>query len=130
MAKLTDQDLIDAVEDLGMIAFFPQESKGAVMRELRKMCPNRESLLWTVSTVVAKCDKWPGIAEIRGLLCTRYDAADGIDQPYCTIPGFTPGEQEAKYLERHEEVKRLSAGEDRAAIASLMRSLPAPRKIQ
>jgi hypothetical protein len=71
------------------------------------------------------------MAELRGLLCTRYDAADGIDQPYCTIPGFTPAEQEARYLEqRHEEVKRLSASEDRAAIASLMRSLPAVRKVQ
>lgn len=106
MPKLTPDDLEDAVNDLGMIPFFPRESRASVMRELAKMMPNLPALRWTVETAVAHCRQWPGMAEIRGLLCSRFSPADRIDQPYCTIPGFTAEENEAKYLEQHEEIKQ------------------------
>lgn len=78
------------------------------MRELAAMCPSREALKWLTAEAMAHVTPWPGMAELRGLLCTRYDAADGKDA-YCSLPGYSPGDQEAKYIEQHETLK-LAAG--------------------
>lgn len=101
------QDLRDAVNALSTMRYFPSEGRAAVIVELAKMCPHLEALEWLVSEAVGKISDWPGLAELRGLLCTRYDTADGIDR-YCSLLGYSAEEQEAKYLARHDAVKSLS----------------------
>lgn len=117
--KFNEKDLERACDDLAMLPYFPSESRQSVMRLLALMCPHKEALLWVVAEAVSRAPKWPGPTELRGLLCTRYDAADGKDQPFCSIPGFTPSEMEAKYLAKHEERKMLGAAQDREALALL-----------
>jgi hypothetical protein len=100
----TENDLSEAVEDLAMLPFFPAESRAAVMTLLRKMCPHRTALRWLVAEAVNHVAKWPGPAELRGILCSHYDAADGIDQ-WSSLPGYRAEDAEMKHLEAHEQIQ-------------------------
>jgi hypothetical protein len=102
--KFTDSELEEAVDDLEMLQFFPKESRGAVLTLLRKMVPHKTALTWLISECVNHIGKWPGPAELRGLLCTRYDPADGIDQ-WCSLPGYSAADAEAKTIAEHEQRK-------------------------
>jgi hypothetical protein len=73
------------------------------MRYLAEMCPHREALRWLVRQVVNYAAKWPGLAEVRGILCTRYDPADGIDG-YSTIPGYRADDAEMRYILREQQM--------------------------
>jgi hypothetical protein len=125
--SISTQDLEDAVNDLSMMPYFPTESRAAVMSFLLRICPHRTALQWLVSEAVNRVPKWPGPAELRGLLCTRYDAADGVDG-YCSLPGYSAAEMEAKAIERHEQLKaggweaerlaQLAAGKEPLRIGS------------
>lgn len=102
--KFTKRDLEIACDGLAMLRYFPSGSRGAVMELLANMCPHKEALEWLVAETVNHVADWPGSAELRGLLCTRFDAADGVEG-YTTLPGYTPAEMEARYLEQHERLK-------------------------
>jgi hypothetical protein len=112
MSSIRIDDLNAAVDDLATIPFFPNESRASVMNFLAKICPHRKALVWLAAEATNRVRTWPGLAEIRGLLCTKYDAADGIDG-YCALPGYTPGEMEAKHFEQHEQIKAGSWEADR-----------------
>jgi hypothetical protein len=99
-----EKDLLDAVDDLSTLPYFPADSRGSVLTFLRKACPNRTALRWLVSEAINHLDRWPGLAGLRGILCTRYDAADGIDQ-YCNLPGYRAEDAEAKHYEKHSQLK-------------------------
>lgn len=105
------KDLERAVDDLAMLPFFPNDSRASVMHLLAKMCPSKTALTWLVAETVNRVAKWPGPAELRGLLCMRFDAADGIDG-YCSLPGYTPAEMEARHYEKHEQLKAGSWEQD------------------
>ena len=109
----TEQDLVDAVDELAMLPFFPGESRGAVMTLLRKLCPHRTALRWLVAEAVNHCEKWPGPAELRGILCTRWTPADRVDH-WSTLPGYRAEDQEAKHYERHEQLTSGQALSDEA----------------
>jgi hypothetical protein len=100
--KFTERDLAEAVDALAMMRFFPQESRAQVMLLLSRMCPHREALRWLVTEATSRLSDWPGPGELRGLLCTRYDAADGIDR-YCTLPGYRAEDYEQQHYERHKQ---------------------------
>lgn len=100
----TKRDLELACDQLSMMPFFPSEARGAVMHLLAKMCPHKEALDWLIAECVNRVGRWPGPAELRGLLCTRFDAADGIDG-YCNLPGYTAAEMESRHIEKHEQLK-------------------------
>jgi hypothetical protein len=122
----TERDLEAAVNDLETIPYFPKEGRATVMTHLRRMCPHKRALRWTVDTAVMKCRQWPGISELRGLLCTRFDAADGIDEPNCSIPGYSAEEAEARYIAEHEARKQLErAGPRREEAAQLVKQVAA-----
>lgn len=100
----TPADLEAACDDLAMMEYFPRDSRVSVMSLLRNICPHKPALKWLVAELVNHVGTWPGPAEVRGLLCTRFDPPDGIDQ-YCSLPGYSAQEQEARYLERHTQLK-------------------------
>jgi hypothetical protein len=103
--KFNANDLEKACNDLAMLQYFPHDARASVMALLAKMVPHKRALRWLVSQLVNHVGSWPGPAEVRGLLCTRFDPADGIDQ-WCSLPGFTAEEQEAKHLDRHQQLKQ------------------------
>lgn len=119
--KITQEDLDTAVERMSLMEFFPHDSKGALKAELAAMCPSAEALRWLTTALISGASKWPGIAEVRGLLCSRFDAADGIDRARCSIPGHTAGEAEARFLAGHNERKAVEQREAKFLLNSLKR---------
>jgi hypothetical protein len=109
--EITDRDLAWALAEMSMLKFFPSGESGemaqeAIVRLLRRMVGSREQLRWLVQTLVDRVGHWPGPAEVRGLLCTQYRPADGIEAP-CTLAGYSPADGEAKTATR--DVPRLAA---------------------
>jgi hypothetical protein len=88
-----------------MCVFWKEAMRAPVRALLGRICPHRAALYWLVCEIVNHINEWPGPAELRGLLCTRFDPEDGIDRP-CNLPGYSPDDQEAKYIVRHEQIKR------------------------
>jgi hypothetical protein len=110
--KFTPQDLRRAIDRLKLCAYFPSDpgAQAAAMEMLASMCPHREALEWLVDVFVNRVGSWKGAKELRGVLCSRYKPADGIEA-YSTISGFTPEDSETAYLERHSEFMRLEQSE-------------------
>lgn len=125
-AKFNQRDLEIACDDLATMPYFPHESRASVMRLLVMMCPHREALRWLVDQCVNHVGKWPGLSELRGLLCTRYDPADGVDQP-CSLPGYRPMDFEDQHFERHQMLKSGGFEQDHTALQSLTEGLDTER---
>ncbi len=90
MKKFSNTDISAALDRLGMLEYWP--SSPAVRAEihvlLAKMVPHRKALDWLVDELVNRVGRWPGPAELRGILCSRFGPADGIDA-WSTLPGYT-----------------------------------------
>jgi len=104
--KFTPADLVAAIEDLSMCAYFPSDEgvRAAIMRLLARMVPDRQALLWLVQAYTDRIGKWHGPAELRAVLCTRFRPADGVEA-FSSLPGFRPEDSEEQYLEQHEQQK-------------------------
>ncbi len=118
----TPEDLKVAMAKLGMLDFFPPEpaTRAAIMMLLGKMVPHKRALEWLVNELINHVGKWPGPAEVRGILCSRFDPADGIDH-WSTLPGYSAADGEAKFLldhDRQKQAERLE-GEGLALIRQL-----------
>jgi hypothetical protein len=100
MAEITDRDLGLALAQLSMLRYFPSGESSEMAQEaivglLRRLCGTREQLAWLVSEMVNHVGTWPGPAEVRGLFCSRYKPADGIEAD-CSLPGYSPADGEVK----------------------------------
>lgn len=104
--KFTPRDLDNALDRLKLMKFFPSDpgAQAALWELLGRICPHLEALEWLTFTLIDRVAEWPGAQAIRGLLCTKYDAADGVDA-YCTIPGFRPEDGESRTIEAHQQWK-------------------------
>ena len=125
------KDLENAVEEMTLLRGFPEGEgpRAALVRLLGRMVPHRRALFFLIELVVAHHDRWPGPRELRGLLCTRFDPADGIEM-YAETPGFTAEDNEARFLARQaEEVKFLTAGEMAPESAEMIRLLAEKKKL-
>lgn len=109
--------LMLACDDFAMLDYWREAIRGSVVNYLARLCPHREALRWLVREVTDHVGKWPGPAEIRGILCTRFDPADGVDG-YSTIAGYRPEDAEMRYRLRETEsyAGLLSPGEALAAL--------------
>lgn len=106
VAKFTMDDLDMAIANLSMLKFFPTDAatRAAIRVFLARICLDAEALDWLVSTMVNRIGEWPGPMELRGVLCTRFRPADGIEAD-CSIKGFRPVDAEERQIERHEAIK-------------------------
>ena len=88
MRTFSKDDLLDAVADLSTMKFFPSDpgARVSICRSLAKMMPHYEALRWTIDRLVAMPIPWPGIGELRRLLCTKYGPADGLTAA-SSLPG-------------------------------------------
>ena len=94
--KITNEHLAAALVQLSMLKFFPQgQAQKAVALYLEKLCGTAERLMWLVGELVNHVDEWPGPAEVRGLFCSRFRPADGIEAD-CTLPGYAAADGEVK----------------------------------
>lgn len=72
-------DLSAAISGLAMLKYFPSEPevRAQIKALLARMCPHLEALEWLVATLVNQAGEWPGPAEVRRTLASRYRPADG-----------------------------------------------------
>lgn len=108
--KISQRELLAALDDLKMLKYFPADAgaQASVLHLLARMCPHREALDWLVSACVDNLSEWPGPSNLRGLLCTHFKPADGIERD-CGIPGWRPADLEAKAA--NTEFVPLAAGD-------------------
>ncbi len=128
--KPTKTQIVKAVEDFGMLKYFPSDdaARKAVMRLLAAMVATQADLAWLVSVMVNQVGEWQGPVELRGVLCSRYRPADGIEA-VCAGTGaagvFSPLALEARSELLHAETKLLGAGES-AALLPAAKTIPPP----
>lgn len=103
--KFSENDLKLAIGSLSMLKFFPSDAgaRAAVQKLLAKICPGKFELEWLVDRLIL-LNEWPGPGQVRGLLCTRYKPADGIEAD-CALPGYRPEDYEARALDEHEQLQ-------------------------
>jgi hypothetical protein len=91
-----------------MLAYYPSDpgTQGAIMTLLAGMCQSREALDWLVNQMVNRVGAWKGPAELRGVLCSRFKPADGVEAD-SSIPGLRPADSEQLYLERHNAIREM-----------------------
>jgi hypothetical protein len=100
--------IINAVRAMSSIPFFPKEeyAQRAIMTEIAKFADRPEHVEWLEHAAIRSMREWRGVAELRGMYCTRFKPADGIDE-YCSVPGFSANDCEAAYIdERSKQTER------------------------
>lgn len=131
--KFTNEQLREQMARLGMLKYWPTEPaiRAEIQKELAKMMPSLQALVWTVDQLVSRVGEWPGPREVRGLMETRFTAADEIPDPGCTMAGYTPEDGERRYIERHMGAETALSShrlrEIAEAAAAKPKQLPAAR---
>lgn len=117
------QQIADAVGELGALRYFPSDESArvSIMRLLQRMVATPEQLRWLVETMIDRVGEWKGPLELRGVFCSRWHPADGVEADCAETIGFRPQELEMRSLVEHEERKLLGAGESAALLPSLRR---------
>lgn len=120
VSKFNRKDIESALTKLAMLRYWPADpaTRGQIGLLLAKMVPSMEALDWLVDTLLNRVGEWPGPKELRGLLCWKFRPADGIDA-VCALPGFTPMDGEALYLEREQSWPELEPAAARKMIAGI-----------
>lgn len=95
------RDLDRAADKLKTIPYYPADggAQAAICEFVAKICPSREALCWLVDRLCETARAWPGLAEVRGLLCWKFRPNDGIEAE-CSLPGFSPADGERLSIER------------------------------
>lgn len=103
-----------AVGRMTLLRYFPGDAAPAaeLAKVLQRMVAEESHLEWLVDMMINHVGEWQGPKELRGLLCSRYKPADGIEE-YTSIAGFSPADCEARNLEDHERYKQMDRGEER-----------------
>jgi hypothetical protein len=80
MGELTIHSASRAVNRLALMAFFPpdEEVRAALVDIVMEMVESQEQLDWLVNRALKLYTKWPGVAELRALYCSRWPPRDGI----------------------------------------------------
>jgi len=91
--RFPDAALLKAESLLATVPYYPrdQAARLSVMDFLDSACPSLEALAWLCSTYANRAREWGGLSDLRGMLCSRFLAADGDNTgTFCQVPGFTP----------------------------------------
>lgn len=129
--KPSSQQIMEAAARLTALAMYPTNpaAHAEIMRLLQRMVPHAQALDWLVTTMIDRVGEWKGTAELRGLLCTRFKPADGVEA-YCSLAGFTPADSESQTLLEHEDRERIETSEHRAPLEREITELAKQKRVQ
>jgi hypothetical protein len=84
--KPTPETATAAVSKLALMAFFPADPdiRAALVTVLLEMVETEEQMNWLVNRCLRLYGKWPGVAEIRAVYCSRWKPKDGLNT-YSTV---------------------------------------------
>lgn len=108
-----------AVRRLSVIPFFPSEedARMEIMRVIENMIGTgmlygstpQQRIDWLVKAAVNVMRRWGGIPELRGILCSRWKPADGIEA-YSSLPGYSPEDSESRAMDEHRAYRAIEDG--------------------
>lgn len=98
-------------ERLNLIRFYPKDHHDVILDDIAQFAGpecRAQRLQWLVSAARAamKAEGWRD--DLRGLWCTRFKPADGVEAD-CSLAGHTPADIENEKLLAHREVKTIEA---------------------
>lgn len=127
--KPTKLDISRAVERMSLLRFFPgsEGAQAEIMRLLERLVSTKPQLDWLVTTMIDRVGEWKGPTELRGVLCSRFTPADGIEMDCRDTFGFRPVDFEERSLLGHEQLKALPAAEKPGTLA-LVKQLQSVKK--
>ena len=130
-AQLTPETAVSAVNQLALMAFFPSdpEVRAALVTVLMNLVETEEQLDWLVNRALRLYAKWPGVAELRALYCSRFKPRDGIES-YSTVylDGIPPENTPRGFRAEDEKPLTTADPELRKNVAELAhrRRMPKP----
>jgi len=106
--------IIDGVRAMSCIPYFPRDehAQRSIMEQVARFVDRPERMEWLTAAAISAMREWSGVADLRGLYCTRFKPADGHEAD-CRLPGFTADDNEAAYIEaksRETERKMVEFG--------------------
>ena len=118
MQTLTDDYIALGVGRLASLAMFPADpdARIGIMRLIKRMVSTKEQLDWLILAMIDRVGVWHGTVELRGVFCSRFKPADGIEASCVKSGGFTALDSESLYIEESPrtiegpEAKRLLEG--------------------
>jgi hypothetical protein len=126
----TKDQITSAVAALGAMSFFPSDApaRKAIMQLIARMVGTKEQLDWLVLTMIDKVGEWKNPKELRGVYCSRFRPADGVEADCAATIEFTPHELAEPSLAWHEDNKLLRESpspdtEVRALVQSAVRRI-------
>jgi hypothetical protein len=109
----------DAVTELAQLKYFPSDdgAREGIMRLLLRLVEfgRADQLTWLVRVMVDRVGVCNGPVELRGVFCTRFKPADGIEADCSETAAFSPAAMEVRAA-----VQQLPAPEARALLAGVV----------
>lgn len=102
MKKLTPETAAAGVAKMALMAFFPGDPdiRAALVSVLMDTVETDEQLDWLVNRALRLYGKWPGVAEIRALYCSRWKPKDGMETYSAIYPEGIPSDRKRSQPER------------------------------
>ncbi len=77
---LADGDAAAVVGMLATIKMFPSDAivRGVIGNEVQKLCANLSEGVWLADRMISLYDNWPGVRELRRVVCNSKIPYDGI----------------------------------------------------
>ena len=93
--KLTPEAASAAVAKMALMAFFPSDPdiRAALITVFMEMVETDEQMEWLGNRALRMFARWPGVAEIRALYCSRYKPKDGLEGYSEIYPEGFPAER-------------------------------------
>jgi hypothetical protein len=111
---MTNEDATIVVEALSAMKFFPsaEGARIAISNQLLSMCSDVTQGVWLANRALTLYGEWPGLPEIRAVLCSKFRPADGIEGSSTVYIDGIPSERPAPVAALPSpDAKRLNAGE-------------------
>ena len=82
----------------GTLRFFPAEADAriGIAEEVAAMCSSIEQVEWTIRRLPKLFSEWPGMREVRAVVCSKFKPADGIQMFSESFPDGIPSEHQQK----------------------------------
>lgn len=133
-SKLTPETAAAAVSRLGLMAFFPGDPdiRAALVSVFMEMVDTDEQAAWLAARALQLYSRWPGVAEIRALYCSRWKPKDGVETYSETyVEGFPSERKEEPQIDapRGAPVTRTADLDVEVKKAAAVKQMPTPKPI-
>jgi hypothetical protein len=127
--ELKPEAVASAVSKLALMAFFPgdPDTRAALIYILLELVDTKEHLDWLVERAVKLYTRWPGVAEIRALYCSRFRPKDGVTTYSEIYVGGFPHQSKPEIFDapRGAPVSKDAAIDAQVRKAAKVKALPA-----